>query len=75
MAKPLRNIYPGLRAKMSYAGESTEELAVILNLSCDTLRRSLKGARSFDLDEIKKLTQHYDCSFDELFAVTDGQKA
>lgn len=71
MAKILRNIYPGLRAKMSYAGESTEELAKILNTSSDSVRKRLRGQYFFDLDQIKKLTDHYNCSFDDLFAVVD----
>lgn len=75
MAKLLRNIYPGLRSKMSYAGESTEELSAILNISCDSVRRKLKGQSYFDLEEIKLLTSHYDCSFDDLFALVDKVEA
>lgn len=71
MAKILRNIYPGLRAKMSYAGESTEELAAILETSSDSIRKRLRGQYFFDLEQIKKLTEHYNCSFDDLFAVVD----
>ena len=42
MAKTLVNIYPGLRASMSYNGDDTETLSKILNISNDTARRRLR---------------------------------
>ena len=39
MAKALINIYPGLRASMSFNGDDTETLSKILNISNDTTRR------------------------------------
>ena len=52
MAKTLVNIYPGLRASMSYNGDDTETLSKILNISGDTARRRLRGEREFDIGEI-----------------------
>ena len=71
MAKALINIYPGLRAKMSYNAESTAELSKILNISVDSTRRRLRGENPFDLVQIKKLTDHYNCTFDELFGIEE----
>ena len=71
MAKALLNIYPGLRAKMSYNGENAEEVAKVLNISADSTRRRLRGQNYFDLQQIKALTEHYNCTFDELFGVVE----
>lgn len=75
MAKVLRNIYPGLRAKMSFAGESTEDISKIMGISNDSTRRKLRGQTYFDLEQIKKLTDHYGCTFDELFGIVDNVNA
>lgn len=72
MAKTLINIYPGLRAKMSYNAESAAELSKILKISVDSTRRRLRGENFFDLNQIKTLTRHYNCTFDELFAVEES---
>lgn len=72
MAKALINIYPGLRAKMSYNAESATEISKILNISVDSTRRRLRGENYFDLKQIKILTKHYGCTFDELFAVEES---
>lgn len=67
MAKTLVNIYPGLRASMSYKGDDTETLSKILNISSDTARRRLRGEREFDIGEILILTRRYGKTFEELF--------
>lgn len=67
MAKTLVNIYPGLRASMSYNGDDTETLSKILNISGDTARRRLRGEREFDIGEILILTRRYGKTFEELF--------
>lgn len=72
MAKALINIYPGLRAKMSYNAESAAELSKILNISVDSTRRRLRGENFFDLNQIKILTKHYQCSFNDLFEVEES---
>lgn len=72
MAKALKNIFPGLRAKMSYANEDVKDLSDILNMSDDSIRRRLSGRAEFELTEIKRLIEHYDSSFEELFEKVDG---
>lgn len=67
MAKALVNIYPGLRASMSYNGDDAETLSKILKISSDTARRRLKGEREFDIGEILILTRRYGRTFEELF--------
>ena len=65
MAKTLVNIYPGLRASMSYNGDDTE--------SNDTARRRLRGEREFDIGEILILTRRYGKTFEELFGKQEQQ--
>lgn len=67
MAKALVNIYPGLRASMSYNGDDTETLSKVLNISGDTTRRRLRGEREFSVGEILILTRRYGKTFEELF--------
>lgn len=74
MAKTLVNIYPGLRASMSFRGDDTETLSAILNISNDTTRRRLRGEREFDVGEIRILTNRYQKTFEELFGTTEDQK-
>ncbi len=71
MAKALKYIYPGLRSRMAYKGEGVEELAAVLGLSNDSIRRRLSGRSDFELTEIKKLIVHYECSFNDLFELQD----
>lgn len=67
MKKPTTNIYPGLRAKMSFFGHDVPKLAEVLKMSNDSVRRRLKGNVEFELTEIKELMRVYNCTFDELF--------
>lgn len=73
MAKTLVNIYPGLRASMSYNGDDTETLSKLLNISNDTVRRRLRGEREFDIGEILILTHRYGKTFEELFGSQEQQ--
>ena len=75
MAKALINIYPGLRASMSFNGDGTETLSKILNISTDTTRRRLRGEREFDVGEIQILTRRYGKTFEELFGNSEKQSA
>lgn len=75
MAKTLINIYPGLRASMSFNGDDTETLSKILNISNDTTRRRLRGEREFDVGEIQILTRRYGKTFEELFGNAENQSA
>ncbi len=67
LKKSTINIYPGLRAKMSFYGHDIQKLAETLKISNDSVRRRLKGNVEFELTEIKKLMKEYNCTFDELF--------
>ena len=67
MAKPLEINFPKLRAKMAYNGTTTAELAEVLELSEDSVRRRLRGSVEFELQEIVKLMKFYKCSFEDLF--------
>jgi hypothetical protein len=75
MAKVLRNIYPGLRAKMSYNDENAETVAKLLNISVDSARRRLRGQNYFDIPQIRTLIAHYGSTFDELFGKQDETEA
>lgn len=67
MKKATTNIYPGLRAKMSFYNHDVPDVAKILGMSNDSVRRRLKGNVEFELTEIKKLMKTYNCGFDDLF--------
>ena len=71
MAKKLNNIYPGLRAKMSYYDEDAVAISKLLKISPDSARRRLSGRNDFELMEVFKLIEHYNSSFDELFKVVE----
>lgn len=67
MAKPLVNIFSKLRAKMAFENHSTTELAEVLEISEDSVRRRLRGEVEFELSEIVKLLKFYNCTFEDLF--------
>ena len=67
MAKPLINIFPKLRAKMAYYGNTTADIAEFLGISEDSVRRRLRGEVEFELPEIVKLIKFYNCIFEEIF--------
>lgn len=67
MAKPLMNIFPKLRGKMAEQNDDVNDLCEILEISDDSLRRSLKGERDFRLTELSILADRYNSTIDELF--------
>lgn len=67
MAKPLINKYPKLRGKMGFHGIGTEELADLLEISKDSVRRRLRGDIEFELPQVIKLMKYFNCSFEDLF--------
>ena len=67
MAKPLVIILPKIRAKMAYNGTTTADIARVLEISEDSVRRRLRGEVEFELPEIVKLMKFYKCSFEDLF--------
>ena len=69
MPKTSNNIFPKLRGMMAEHKDTISELAEILNISDDTLRRSLKGEREFELRELRKIAARYKTTMDELFMV------
>lgn len=75
MAKVLKNIYPGLRSKMSYNNENAETLAKLLNISVDGVRRRLRGQNYFDIPQCVTLMMHYGSDFEELFGKSDETNA
>ena len=66
--KKLMTIYPQLEAQRAYHGETAHDLAVLLGISDEGARRRLRGAVNFELPEIKKIMEHYNCSFEDLFS-------
>ena len=74
MRKTITNIYPGLRAKMSFYNHDIEAMAEILGMSNDSVRRRLKGNVEFELTEIKKLMKIYNCKFEDLFSLNSHYK-
>ena len=62
-----RDIFPKLRGKMAESDNSIEDLAIILNLNKETIRRKLRGQTQFVLDELFILSEKYNIAIDELF--------
>lgn len=67
MAKPLNNIYPKLRSRMAYQNHTTTTLSELLGISDDSIRRRLRGDVEFELTEIVKILEFYNCTFEDLF--------
>lgn len=65
--KKLVVIYPKLEAKRAYCGDTTHDIAAVLGVSDDSVRRRLRGEVEFDLSDIEKLMNHYESTFEELF--------
>ena len=70
MAKSFSNIFPRLREKMAEKNDTVKDLCRILEMSANSLRRSLKGEQDFRLAELDILADSYECSIDDLF-ITD----
>lgn len=62
-----QNIFPKLRGKMAECDDTVEDLALVLNLNKETIRRKLKGQSQFVLDELFTLSEKYNIAVDELF--------
>jgi DNA-binding IclR family transcriptional regulator len=67
MPKKLTNIYPKLRGLMAERNENVDDLVSVLGISDDTIRRSLKGLRNFNLIEARALSNRYEIGIEELF--------
>jgi len=73
MAKISNNIFPKLRGMMAEYRDTIPDLANLLKISDDTLRRTLKGERDFELSEMKLISQRYKTTMDDLFIFEPSQ--
>lgn len=61
-----------LRAKMAVAGDTKAiDLALVLGMSYQSVYKRLRGDVSFHPDEIKKITNHYHLTPDEVMKIFD----
>lgn len=67
MAKPINVCFPKLKAQMALNGHTTYTLAKVLDMPVTGVRRRLSGSVEFDLSEIEKLINFYQCKFEDLF--------
>jgi DNA-binding Xre family transcriptional regulator len=59
--------YPSLKGEMAKRGVKPGDLAELLEMSEDSVRRRLRGEVEFDLTEIVKIMKFFGCKFSELF--------
>ena len=59
--------YPSLKGEMAKRGVKPGDLAELLEMSEESVRRRLRGEVEFDLTEIVKIMKFFGCKFSELF--------
>lgn len=64
MSKPK---FPKLKGIMASRGETLDDLAKVLGITRGAVSFKLNGKTSITLDDINKICQHYNLSYDELF--------
>ena len=70
MSKPLPNIYPNLRGQMARKEDTVEVLTPLLRLSPESIRRRLKGKKSWELPELITLANRYEVDIETLFSTS-----
>lgn len=63
--------FPKLEGRIAETGVTVTQLADALDMSVSMLSKRLAGDVEFDLSEIKKLIEFFDCEFSDLFAVVN----
>jgi hypothetical protein len=59
--------FPLLKGEMAKRGVKICDLAELLEVSEDSIRRRLRGEVEFDLTEVVKIMNFFECKFSELF--------
>lgn len=60
-------LFPEIEAEMIRKGETQQDLANLLELDRTQITRKLKGDINWTIDDIEKMTNHYNKDFRELF--------
>lgn len=63
-----KQIYPNLKAEMARRGYTNDDLGKIIGVKGGAVSLKLRGERDFDILEVKKICQHFDMSFEQLFS-------
>lgn len=64
--------YPNLRAEMARRGYTLDDVGKIIGVSGGAVSHKLNGKRDFDIVEVKKICEHFQMSFEELFNESIG---
>lgn len=67
-------IYPNLRAEMARRNYTLDDLGKVIGVSAGAVSLKLNGKRDFDIEEVKKICEHFSMSFEELFNESVIQK-
>ena len=70
LSKPVY-IYPNIIAMMAINGDTIRSLAKHLGIGYQALSARLRGRKSFELPEIVRLMERYDCEFAYLFSTSN----
>lgn len=63
-----KQMYPNLRAELTRRGYTYDDLGKVIGLKGSAVSLKLNGKRDFDILEVKKICEHFNMSFEELFA-------
>jgi transcriptional regulator with XRE-family HTH domain len=59
--------YPNLRAEIARRGYTLNDFGKIIGVSPGAISLKLNGKRDFDIVEVKKICEHFNMSFEQLF--------
>lgn len=74
MIKKETYIYPKLKGKRHELGYTMDDMADRLGISKDCYFNKEKGYRDFNLSEVRKILELFNCSYDEIFLVKVSTK-
>lgn len=61
-----KELFPKLKAKMAYYGETQKDIAKLLDLSELSIVKRFKGTVEWNLTELRTIANHYNCKIDDL---------
>ena len=57
---------------MARRGYTLDDLGKVIGVGAGAISMKLKGKRDFDIVEVKKICEHFNMSFEELFNESNG---
>jgi hypothetical protein len=66
------DLFKAIKAKVDPKTTFVDELACVLDVSSDSAYRRIRGEKQLTLEEVYKLTNHYQLSFDSIYQLATG---